>query len=84
LPLAFGEPLSPSAKRPTFVPSQFIKRGRVLLLEFFKRNRCLVQHAVEFRDLLLGLCRSLFRFRSMPIGFCRLLLKVYGLPIGSN
>ena len=68
LPFAFAETLPPPAKRPTLVPSQFLQRGGVLLLELFKRGRRFVQHAVQFRDLLLG--RGNF------------LLKLYGLLVG--
>ena len=32
LSFAFTETLSPAAKRPAFVPSQFVERGSVLLL----------------------------------------------------
>ena len=53
LPFALGETLSPPAKRPTLVPGQFVERGGVLLLEFFKRGGRFVQHRVQFRGLLL-------------------------------
>ena len=53
LPFAFGETLSPATKRPTLVPGQFIKGGRVRLLEFLIRSRRFVQHATQFRNPLL-------------------------------
>jgi hypothetical protein len=60
LPVAFRETLSPSTKGPTFVPSQFIQRGSMLLFEFFKRGCRFIQHAIEFRHLLLRLGSSTF------------------------
>ncbi len=38
LPLAFGKTLSPSTERPPLVPSQFVERGSVLLLQRFVRG----------------------------------------------
>ena len=53
LPFAFGETLSTPAERPTLVPGQFVQRGGVLLLEFFKRGGRFIQHTIQFRRLLL-------------------------------
>ena len=57
LSFTFGETLSPPTERPTFVPSQFVQRSSMLLLQFFVRSSCLIQYAVKF-------CHLLFRFRS--------------------
>jgi hypothetical protein len=53
LACAFGETLSPPTKRPTLVPSQFVERGGVLLLQLLVRGGRFVQHTAEFCYLLL-------------------------------
>jgi len=70
LPFAFAKTFSPPAKRPTLVPGQFLERGGVLLLEFFKRGGRFVQHTTE-------LCRLLLRRGN-------LLLELYGLLVGGQ
>ena len=76
LPFAFRETLSPSAKRPPFVPGQFVQRGGMLFLKLVERGSRFVQDTAQFRHLLLRGSGTLF-------GFCSLLLKLYGLLVGS-
>ena len=77
LPFAFGKTLSSSAKRPALVPSQFVECGGVLLLQLFVRGSRFVQHATEFRRLLL-------RLRGMSLGVGNLLLKLHRLLEGGQ
>jgi hypothetical protein len=77
LPFAFGETLSPSAKRPPLLPGQLIQCGGVRLLEFFKRGRRLVQHTVQFRCLLLG-------FGCTSFSLVGTLLKTHRLLVGGH
>jgi hypothetical protein len=84
LPFAFAEPFSPSTKRPTFVPGQFVQRGSVLLFEFFKRGSRFVQDTVQFRRLLIRFGRTLLGLLGTLLGFFRLLLKLHRLLIGGQ
>ena len=68
LSFAFGETLSSPAKRPTLVPGQFVQRGGVLLLQLFERGGRFVQHAVQFRDLLLRLHDSSLKLSGLLEG----------------
>ena len=52
LPLAFDNPLSLSAKRPSLVPRQFIQCVRVLLLQFLVGSRRFVEYTVQFMYIL--------------------------------
>ena len=76
LPFGFGKTLSPSAKCPTLVPSQFIQRDRMLLLQRFVRGSRLVQHPSEFRRFLLGFCGALLRSTDISLGVFNLPLKL--------
>jgi hypothetical protein len=58
----------PPAKGPTRVPGQLVQRRGVVLLEFFKRGRRFVQHAAQFRDLLLRRGNLLLKLHRLLVG----------------
>ena len=77
LSFAFAEPLSPSAECPALVPSQFIKRGGVLLFKFLKRSRCFVQHTAQFRwPAAAMLCSLLLKLHRLLVGGCQELVAL--------
>lgn len=73
---AFSKTFSPPAKRPALVPSQFVQRGGVFLLEFLERGRRFVQHAIEFRGLLLRRGDLLLKLHRLLVGGCQELVAL--------
>ena len=73
LPCLLDKSLSSPAKGPTLMPGQFVQCGGVRLLQLLKRGGGFVQHARQFRDLLLGGGDTLLRLGRLPLQLQRLL-----------